>query len=207
MSSITQEIESFKTPTAKELSPVPKVGDKAPVHPNLDLPIDKPTIIVFLRHCGCPFAEKTFKKLTALSTQYKEVHFVAISHSSPEATERWVVKVGGNWEVRVVVDYERELYSRWGLGVSNTWHVLGPLTLYRTLRLAKDEDIWNRPTESGSRWQTSGAFAITAADGVVTWAKVAASADDIPDLEAAIASLGVKVKPKPPPEPRTEGFL
>ncbi|KAI6091952.1 hypothetical protein F4821DRAFT_225918 [Hypoxylon rubiginosum] len=206
MSSLNQEWESFKTPPAKDVQPVPKVGEKAPVHPNLILPSDKPTVIVFLRHCGCPFAEKAFKNLTTLSTHHKDVHFVAVSHSSPEATERWVVQVGGNWEVEVVVDFERELYARWGLGISNTWHAVGPLTLWRTLQLGKAEGIWNRPTESGNRWQTGGAFAVTK-DGDVAWAKVAASADDLPDLDAALASLGVQVRPKPPPEPRTDGFL
>ncbi|KAI2626646.1 hypothetical protein GGR54DRAFT_591753 [Hypoxylon sp. NC1633] len=206
MSSLSQEWESFKAPPAKDVAPLPKVGEKAPTHPNLTLPSDKPTIIVFLRHCGCPFAEKTFKNLTALSTQHKDVHFIAVSHSAPEATERWVVQVGGNWEVQVVVDEERELYARWGLGVATTWQVLGPLTLYRTFRLGKDENIWNRPTESGSRWQTAGAFALDR-DRAVTWVRVPASADDLPDLEQALKSLGVKVRPKPSPEPRTDGFL
>ncbi|KAI0841705.1 hypothetical protein F5Y06DRAFT_197811 [Hypoxylon sp. FL0890] len=206
MSSPTQEVDSSKTHFTKDVPPAPQVGAKAPVHPNLAFPTDKPTIIVFLRHCGCPFAEKTFKTLTSLSTQYHDVNFIAVSHSSPEATERWVVSVGGNWDVNVVVDYERELYAQWGLGVSNTWHVFSPVTLYKTLKLAKDEHIFNRNNESGSRWQTSGAFAVDV-DGTVRWAKVAASADDLPDLDAALTSLGVKVKPKPPPEPRTDGFL
>lgn len=204
--SLAQEWESFKAPPAKEVSPAPQVGSKAPEHPNLELPTDKPTVIVFLRNCGDPFAEKIFKNLTALSVRHKEVHFIAVSHSSAEATERWVVHVGGNWEVRVVVDEERELYARWGLGLSNTWHVMSPLTLYKTFRLGKDENIWNRPAESGTRWQTGGAFAVDK-DGTVKWAKPAATADEIPDLDAALTSLGVKVKPKPPPEVRTEGFL
>ncbi|KAI1246882.1 hypothetical protein MGN70_010767 [Eutypa lata] len=202
---LSQEWESWKTPAAKEVAPVPKVGQQAPVNPNLELPADKPTLIVFLRHCGCPFAEKTFRALTALSTAHKEVHFVAVSHSSPEATERWVVQVGGNWDVSVVVDYERELYAQWGLGVSSTWHVLNPMSLYRTIRLGKDEGIWNRTTESGTRWQTSGAFAVDA-DGVVRWAKVAATADDLPDLHEALGALGVKSRRKPVPE-ATSGFL
>lgn len=133
------------------------------------------------------------------------MHFVAVSHSSPEATERWVVQVGGNWDVSVVVDYERELYAQWGLGVSSTWHVLNPMSLYRTIRLGKDEGIWNRTTESGTRWQTSGAFAVDA-DGVVRWAKVAATADDLPDLHEALGALGVKSRRKPVPE-ATSGFL
>ncbi|KAI1494778.1 hypothetical protein F5X96DRAFT_615341 [Biscogniauxia mediterranea] len=204
--SLVQEWESFKTPPVKEVQPVPQVGSPAPVNENLKLPSDKPTLIVFLRHCGCPFAEKTFKALATLSMQYPEVNFVAVSHSSAEATEHWVVSVGGNWEVSVVVDEMRDLYAQWGLGVSNTWHVLSPMTLYKTLRLAKDEHIWNRPTESGNRWQIGGAFAVDQT-GVVRWGRVAASADEIPDFDAALASLGVKTKPKPPPEVRTDGFL
>lgn len=117
-----------------------------------------------------------------------------------------MIEVGGNWEVQVIVDYERELYAQWGLGISNTWHVLSPLTLYNTFRLGKDENIWNRATESGNRWQIGGAFSLDTT-GTVKWAKPAASADELPDLEAALKSLGIKPKPKPKPEPRTDGFL
>ncbi|KAJ2986215.1 hypothetical protein NUW58_g5134 [Xylaria curta] len=114
--SFAQEWEAFKTPPRKEVKPAPEVGAKAPVHPNLLLPTDRPTIIAFLRHCGCPFAEKTFKALTKLSNHHKDINFVAISHSSSEATERWVVSVGGNWDVNVVIDEERDLYALFGLG-------------------------------------------------------------------------------------------
>lgn len=188
---IAQEWESFKTPPVKEVSAAPKVGDKAPAHPNLTLPADKPTIIVFLRHCGCPFAEKLFKTLTTGSSIHKEIHFIAVSHSNAEATERWVIQVGGNWEVEMVIDTERDLYAQWGLGMSTTWGVLNPLALYRTFQLGKQESIWNRATESGTRWQTGGAFALDK-DGTVKWAHVSTTADDIPNIEAALASLGVE---------------
>lgn len=141
-----------------------------------------------------PVAEKTFKALTAISSKYKdELHCVAVSHSSPEATERWVVQVGGNWEVEVVVDHEREMYARWGLPTSSTWHVLSPLSLYKTFQLGKQENIWNRATESGNRWQTAGAFGVDA-DGTVRCVQVAASADDMPDLNEAVRTLGIKLR-------------
>ncbi|RYO85856.1 hypothetical protein DL762_005003 [Monosporascus cannonballus] len=212
-STLLQEWESWKIPSTKEVAPLPRVGSKAPTNPNLLLPADKPTIIVFLRHCGDPFAEKTFRALTALPTQHPGVHFVAVSHASAEATERWVVRVGGNWDVHVVVDYERELYAQWGLGVSGAWHLLNPLSLWRTLQLGRDEGIWNRPVESGTRWQTSGAFAVDPPGpgpegSVVRWAWVAASADDLPDLRAALKALGVMPARRPPPEEvKTSGFL
>jgi len=53
-SAVTRELQSFKTPPQKDVAPVPKIGDKAPVSEKLSLPHDKPTVIVFLRHCGCP---------------------------------------------------------------------------------------------------------------------------------------------------------
>jgi hypothetical protein len=47
--------------------------------------------VVFLRHCGDPFAEKTFRLLTDLSNHHPEVHCVAVSQSSQEETDKWCV--------------------------------------------------------------------------------------------------------------------
>ncbi|KAI1818672.1 hypothetical protein GGS20DRAFT_22 [Poronia punctata] len=199
-------MDSMSTPAKKDVPPPPAVGSKAPMHPNLVLPSDKPTIIAFLRHCGCPFAEKTFKDLTKLSTWYKDINFVAVSHASAEATERWVVDVGGNWDVNVVIDEERDLYALFGLGMCTTWHVYAPMVTYSALQLGKKENIWNRIPESGSRWQTGGVFAIDK-DGLVRWAHVPARADILPDWDAAVQSVGATPRPKPPPPVRTDGFL
>lgn len=51
-----KEVQSFKSPPPKEVAPLPVVGEPARQHADsvLQLPKDKPTIIVFLRHCGCP---------------------------------------------------------------------------------------------------------------------------------------------------------
>lgn len=48
----------------------------------------------------------------------------------------------------------------------------------------------NRNSESGSRWQIGGAFAVDA-DGVVRWSKPAASADEIPNFQEGLRALGV----------------
>jgi hypothetical protein len=48
----------------------------------------------------------------------------------------------------------------------------------------------NRNSESGSRWQIGGAFAV-GADGVVRWSKPAASADEVPNFKEALRALGV----------------
>jgi hypothetical protein len=136
-----------------------------------------------------PVAEKTFKQLTAISAKHRALHCVAVSHSSQEATEKWIPQVGGEWEVEVIVDEDRDLYAAWGLGISSTWHVFNPAAIYSVYSLGKNENIWNRPTESGSRWQTGGAFAVDK-DGVIRWAHVSKSADDIPNFEEVIKLFG-----------------
>jgi hypothetical protein len=84
--------------------------------------------------------------------------------------------------LQVVVDESREAYTAWGLGVSSFGHVLSPSGLYSVWKLGREEGIWNRPTESGSRWQTAGSFGVDA-NGVVRWSRPAQGADEIPDFE------------------------
>lgn len=50
-----QEFWSWMTPSYVKTAEPPAVGEKAPTAPKLTVPKDgKPTIIAFLRHCGCP---------------------------------------------------------------------------------------------------------------------------------------------------------
>jgi len=130
-----------------------------------------------------------------LANKHKDVNFVTVSHSDETSTEKWVVAVGGDWDVEVVVDAERELYLAWGLGVSSFWHVLNPLSMWSAIQLSRKkgaEHFVNRPTESGTRWQTSGSFAVDK-DGLVQWVRVAPSANDIPDFKEALKSVGIEV--------------
>lgn len=62
------------------------------------------------------------------------------------------------------------------------------MSLYSAVQLGKTEGIWNRTTESGTRWQTGGAFAVDRA-GKVRWVSIARSASDVPDLGAALKAL------------------
>jgi hypothetical protein len=89
----------------------------------------------------------------------------------------------------MIVDDERNMYADWGLGVSSFWHVLNPWSLYSVYTLGKQKGVWNRPTESGTRWQISGSFAVDA-EGVVRWSRPSASADEVPDFGEALRALG-----------------
>ncbi|KAK4224749.1 hypothetical protein QBC38DRAFT_287404 [Podospora fimiseda] len=170
--------------------PVPKVGDLAPsLGRDITFPYEKPVIVVFLRHCGCPFAEKTFKLFTNFSTHHPEVQCVAVSQSSVRETDNWIIQVGGEWEVHVIVDEHRDLFKRWGLGETSTWYAVNPWTLWRVYKLGTEEGIWNRTgNETGSRWQMGGAFAIDAS-GFVRWSKPAETADEIVSFHEAVKAL------------------
>jgi len=177
--------------TPKELREVPSAGSPAPDVPSLDLPKDgRPVVLAFLRHAGCPFAEKTYLDLREVAKEHRDIDFMAVSHSSGTATSTWLKSLPqagskpGN--LRTVVDAES--YAAFGLGPSSFAHVLSPAGLYEVWRLGQQEGIWNRPTESGSRWQTSGFFAIDS-EGIVRWGRAARRADDIPDFEDAVEAV------------------
>lgn len=135
-----------------------------------------------------PVAEKTFKALTTLSEAHKDIHFIAVSHSNADHTARWVPQVGGEWSTEVIVDEERDIYAQWGLDISSTWHVFNPWSLWSVYTLGRDEKIFNKPTESGNRWQTSGAFAV-GKDGTVKFEHISKSAEDLPDLTKAVEAV------------------
>lgn len=126
------------------------------------------------------------------------MRFVAVSHSDQASTERWLDSLSGGGSggggigitgaVELVVDAERDVFAQWGLGVSSLWHVLSPWSMYSVYRLGRDEGIWNRPTESGNRWQTAGSFAVDG-EGVVRWGGPARQADDVPDFGQAVNAL------------------
>lgn len=114
---------------------------------------------------------------------------MAVSHSSQRATDAWAALVGGGArDVDLVVDEGRDAYAAWGLGLSSYWHAVGPASIWAAVRLGRSHGIWNRPTESGSRWQAAGAFAVDGG-GVVRWAAAARSAGEVPDLDAALRAL------------------
>ncbi|KAF2639991.1 hypothetical protein P280DRAFT_469727 [Massarina eburnea CBS 473.64] len=188
------ELSSWMFPSYLATSDPPAVGSKAPSSPQFVMPATdgKPTIVTFLRHCGCPFAEKTYLSLRAAASQHPDVHCIAISHSDAPSTDRWLQSLSDSSQdsaVNMVVDDERRIYAAWGLGVSSFWHVLNPWSLYSVYALGKQDNIWNRPTESGTRWQSAGSFAV-AGDGTVKWSKPNVSADDVPDFEEALKALG-----------------
>ncbi|KAI0172566.1 hypothetical protein GGR52DRAFT_413262 [Hypoxylon sp. FL1284] len=109
----------------------PKPGDVAPLDRDRQLTFGggKPVIVLFLRCVGCAFAQKSFLALRDLSVKNQGgLTCVAVSHSSREATRKWVDLLGGAWTVDVVIDEERAVYAAWGLGLGSVWSMFNPTT-------------------------------------------------------------------------------
>jgi hypothetical protein len=145
-----------------------------------------PAIVAFLRHAGCPFAERTLQLLRDAATRRADVRFVAISHAAAADTERWCRAVGGAGNVLVVSDPLRRCYADWGLGRTSLGHFMGRRSLGAVAGLAR-AGIRNRHPD-GTRWQSAGTFALDG-DGVVRWRALPAYAGDLPDLDQALRSL------------------
>jgi len=133
-------------------------------------------------------AEKVFIKLREVAEQNPDIHVVAVSHSDQSSTDKWLESVGSSGKVEVMVDDERQSFAQYGLGASSFWAVLNPWSMTSVFTLGKQENIWNRPTESGSRWQTAGLFAVDGA-GKIVYSCRANAADDLGDLSAAVKAV------------------
>jgi hypothetical protein len=132
--------------------------------------------------------------MRAIAPAHPDIHFIALSHSDQEATDRWLASLpepakNTQPNLQIIVDAEREAYAAWGLGTSSLWHVLGCIP--GVLKL-KEDGISVRPTESGSRWQTAGTFGVDG-QGIVKLSRKDERADDMPDLKEIVdAVLGNK---------------
>jgi len=179
-------------PPPVELAPPPVINVQAPTSAKLRVPAGdgRPSVVVFLRHCGCPFAEKTFLETRRLANKHPNIHFIAVSHCTPASTTKWLSQLGGAWAVDIVIDVEREIYAQWGLGISNTWYLMNPWTQIARNKLGKEDGVWARECgEEGNRWQVGGAW-VTDAMGMMRWGGPAKTADEIPNLIEGVGVLG-----------------
>jgi hypothetical protein len=176
---------TFLPPRALPERPAPLPGDRARELP-IALEPHRPAIVAFLRHTGCPFAERTMQLLCDGATRAPDVQWVAISHAPAQDTERWCAAVAGCGDVRVASDPSRRSYADWGLGRTSLGHFLGRESLAAVASLARS-GIRNRHPD-GTRWQSAGTFALDG-DAIVRWRSVPAHAGDLPDLDAAVGSL------------------
>lgn len=176
---------TFIPPRELPVAPAPSPGEPARELP-VTLERGRPAIVAFLRHTGCPFAERTMQILREQAALAPEVQWVAISHAPAAETARWCEAVGGAGAVEIASDPSRRSYAAWGLGRTGVGHFMGRRSLAAVTGLAR-VGIRNRHP-AGTRWQSAGTFALDG-DGIVRWRSVPAHAGELPDLGEALQSI------------------
>lgn len=177
---------TFIPPRALPVAPAPEPGEPARELPVV-LESGRPAIVAFLRHTGCPFAERTMQMLREQAASSPAVQWLAISHAPNAETARWCDAVGGAGAVVVASDPSRRAYAAWGLDRTSLGHFMGRSSLAAVSSLAR-QGIRNRHP-AGTRWQSAGTFALDGG-GIVRWRSLPAHAGELPELDAALRSIG-----------------
>jgi len=175
---------TFLRPKPRDTAPRVEVGAKAP-ELSARSP-GRPAVVAFLRHVGCPFAEATVRRMSALAADHPAIDFIAVTHSGERPSRRWCDAFGGAVGVQLVPDPDRTRYAAWGVGLSDRQHFAGRDSLAAVGRLL-DDGIHNR-WASGNRWQPAATFAVDAT-GVLRWRHFPRNAGDLPPLGDAVTAL------------------
>ncbi|KAF2153350.1 hypothetical protein K461DRAFT_278168 [Myriangium duriaei CBS 260.36] len=175
----------------------PELGDAAPsaLGPVSFSTSTSPCLVAFVRHCGCPFAEKEVRLLAEASQQNPGLHVVIVQHSPEEQTKDWFERIGGHnlfpdpGRVTLVADPTREKYAAWGVGQLG-WTQMVNGDVARKLHKQKLEEGLDitKGDWSNYRWQNSAGFAVDG-QGKITWRKLATDSSDICDYVEAAGSL------------------
>ncbi|KAK4682364.1 hypothetical protein QC764_115720 [Podospora pseudoanserina] len=204
-------------PPPVPVSKPPRIGDLAPTDPDRILSPqlgpsggNRKTIVVFLRCVGCAFAQQTFTDLRNLSLKHRDIAFLAVSHSSPAATEKWVSLIGGKGNVKIVYDPQRKIYASWGMGTGGWGYLLNVNTqvngfktkgwlgttvaasVERTEGFSSMKRLGQGEVEEGmkmgNKWQEAGGWAVDGR-GRVVWGGKLAKADESLGLEEGVSLL------------------
>jgi len=172
----------LRRPPRQTVGPELQVGDSAP-YMDAMLPDKAQYLVAFIRHVGCPFAEKTVRELRHLADDFPELQCIVVSHGDPQTTRRWLQAIGGAEGLTLVIDESRTHYGAFGVGYSGAAHFLGPGTLIGVLGLL-GKGIRNR-IASGTRWQKSATFLLDASRTVL-WCHNPSNAADVPSLRPVL---------------------
>lgn len=187
-------IKSLLPQASPPTSDVPAIGSQPPE--GLNISKGCPTIVAFVRHCGCPFAAKEVLSLGQQAQKYPNLHVIVVQHSTEPVVKDWFEMIGGPAafgekvkNLSIVSDPERKIYAAWGVGILGWMGILNMREGFSKLKELSAEGIPSAFTLDGSwRWQNSGGFGIDST-GIIRWEHVASDAADMCDYTAAANAI------------------
>lgn len=141
---------------------------------------ERPVLLVFLRHAGCPFCRKWLGELSARRAQLDAAGTaLVLVHMSSDAEAAELFARYRLDDVPRISDPGQTLYAEFGLARGNAGQVIGPAVWWRGLKATLQGHLPGVP--SGDVLQMPGAFLIVG--GRVVRAFRAASSADEPDFD------------------------
>jgi hypothetical protein len=162
-------------PKIQDVLALPSLGDTPP--PEVFLKRGDKNLVCFLRHTGCPFAEELCRQVSDMAEANPQWNVVVIAHGSEAVARAWFKDIKLSASVTALVDPNREIYGRWGLGYCNVSELMNLKVLWRVAYL-RVSGIRNR-TASGTRWQRQAVFLVNE-EGRLDWCHVAGNVSDVP---------------------------
>lgn len=125
----------------------------------LDHSRDRHTLVVFLRHAGCPFCAETLSDLATQRTDLEAsgVNILLVCQW-PQGQAMHLFENAGLTELPRIHDPERSLYAAFGLKRGNLWQIGGPFVWFRVLQAALAGHRVGKAL--GDAFQMPGAFLI-----------------------------------------------
>jgi len=116
----------------------------------------QPTLLVFLRHAGCPFCRQALADLAKAKDSLRDMGVqIALIHHSSEDAFSWKDLAG----IHKVRDADRRLYRHFGLGRGGFIHILGPSALLQgAWAVLKERHLIGIP--DGDLFQMPGVFLV-----------------------------------------------
>jgi AhpC/TSA antioxidant enzyme len=136
-------------------------------------------LVCFLRHTGCPFAEELCKQASSISEANPELNVIVVAHGEEPIARAWFDEIKLAPSITALVDPDRDLYGRWGLGYCDASELMAPKVLWRVGSLML-KGIRNRKA-SGTRWQRQAVFVVDK-EGRVAWRHIAGNVSDVPKI-------------------------
>jgi hypothetical protein len=144
--------------------------------------MEKPLVLVFLRHFGCTFTRQILRGLQDLEQQAKQHNASLVLVHMLQSGEE-IDYLGQNSDIARIADPRCELYRAFGLGKGGFIELFGPQVWWRgAIAIFKGCGVGHL---AGDGLQMPGAFVFH--HGKVIASQPAQSAADLPNLEALFA--------------------
>lgn len=151
---------------------------------------DRPVVIAFLRHFGCPFSTAWLARLRLEQARLLEARadVALVSMGSPAAVGRWQRE--RDLPFACFADPERIAYRAFGLAIGGPVAWIGPRVVARGLALHRRGIGAGLPHPGQDVRQLGGSF-VVARGGRIRLAHYARDATDTTDVDALLGTLGV----------------